>query len=109
VGGHADLTLTAPTTLTGNYAQYNGLAIFFDRNNVHTSNPGIDLGGTGDINITGTIYALGARMEIRGDASSSVLNSSIIVDTYEAHGNGVVRVHYDPGQNVRTYGLALIR
>jgi hypothetical protein len=103
--GNGSFTLTAPTTLTGDLAQYNGMAIYYDRNNEAP----LTLVGEGPLSVTGTIYALNSPLILRRNASTTV-KSAVIVDTAEITGNVNFSITFDPDQNVKTLGgIALIR
>jgi hypothetical protein len=106
LSGSNHLTLTAPTTLTSDLAKYNGLAVYYDQGNTTTA---LQLSGSGNLLVTGTIYAKNAQLQLSGSTGTKVLNSAVIVDHVQFSGSTDFSVDFDPAQNVRTLGLALIR
>jgi phosphodiesterase/alkaline phosphatase D-like protein len=86
----ADLGLTGPQ-----YAGYQGLAIFQDR----SSSASITLSGKGNVNITGTVYAAGATVQVTGGGSLNLVGSAakkfgshLIVGDLAVTGDGGVSV-----------------
>lgn len=87
---------------------YNGLAIFYDRDNAED----LVLGG-GTLSVTGSVYALGSRLVLRGDTGGAALSSMVVADSIAVSGSGgrSFSLTYQPSQNVslRTSGGGLVR
>jgi hypothetical protein len=103
--GNGSFTLTAPTTLVGDLAKYNGMAIYYDRNNTAP----LTLVGEGPLSVTGTIYALNSPLTITRNANTTVLNSAVVVNTARLDGNVNFSISFNADENVKTLGgIALI-
>jgi hypothetical protein len=87
---------------------YNGLSIFYDRDNAQD----LVLGG-GALSVTGSIYAPSARLALSGNSGPALLTSMAVVDSFEVSGSTgrSFRLAYDPALNVslRTSGGGLVR
>jgi hypothetical protein len=79
------LTLSPPTSGT-----YKGITIFQDR----SSTAAVAITGNGSMNLTGTIYAAGANINLTANGSANVIGSRIIADSMTVTGNGSVNVNY---------------
>jgi hypothetical protein len=94
--GSANVTLSAPTTLTGADAPYNGLALFQDP----ASTAAIKLTGSGNLTLAGTLYAPRATLNVTGNGRviATVVNSpakpigAIIVSDVDVTGNGSITI-----------------
>lgn len=75
--------------------QYQGLVIFYDRNNASS----INISGNGGNNLTGTIYAKSATMNISGNGGTMNANSLIVVDRIQMSGNGGIVDNFNKSQN----------
>jgi hypothetical protein len=106
VGDGASFRATPTADLS---SPYNGLAIFYDRGNTQD----LVLGGGGTLFVSGSIYALGARLDLHGNGTTGVLNSMAVVDSFVVSGTGgrEFKLTYDPGLNasLRTSGGGLVR
>jgi hypothetical protein len=76
---------------------YDGLAVFYDRNNIHD----LVLGG-GALSLTGTVYARSAHLRLGGDNGAASLKSMLVVDAFTVSGNNgrVFGLTYLPDLNV---------
>jgi phosphodiesterase/alkaline phosphatase D-like protein len=103
IGGQGNVSLSGMTAsqlaglgLTGSqYAGYQGLAIFQDRN----SQAALTVSGDGSLNITGTVYAAGAAVNLSGNSSLNLkgdatrkFGSHLLVADLTAGGNAGVSV-----------------
>jgi uncharacterized repeat protein (TIGR01451 family) len=79
VSGAASLTLTAATT--GTYA---GMTIFQAR----TATAQLVVSGSGKVNVTGTVYAAAALVNISGAAAIDTFGTSLIADDLLVTGSG---------------------
>ena len=106
VGDGASFKAGAPSDLA---SPYNGLAVFYDRNNAQD----LVLGGSGTLFVTGTIYALSATLDLNGIGSIGDLHSMAVVDSLAVSGSvgREFKFTYDPSENVslRTSGGGLVR
>ena len=95
--GSGNVTLSAPTTLTGADAPYNGLALFQDP----ASTAAIKLTGSGNLTLAGTLYAPRATLNVTGNGGviATVVNSpakpigAIIVSDVDVTGNGGIMIN----------------
>src|SRR6266545_1424829 len=104
---NASFTATATNDLT---SPYNGLAVFYDRNNSRD----LVLGGAGALAVTGSIYARSARLDLHGNSTApAALNSMVVVDTVAVSGSRgrEFRLDYNPNTNVslRTSAGGLVK
>lgn len=88
--GTPNYNITAPTS-----GPYQGLSIFYDRNNVAS----FGLKGDAGDSLTGTIYAKSAAMNFVGNAQMSQLDSRIIVGTLYLQGNADLADSYTYAAN----------
>jgi hypothetical protein len=103
INGQASVSLSGLTAsqlanlgLTGSqYAGYQGLAIFQDRN----SQAALTVSGNGSLNITGTVYAAGATVNLSGNGSLNLegdatrkFGSHLLVADLTVSGNAGVSV-----------------
>ncbi|MDQ2745588.1 MAG: pilus assembly protein TadG-related protein [Chloroflexota bacterium] len=88
--GTPNYNITAPTS-----GPYQGLSIFYDRNNVAS----FGLKGDAGDSLTGTIYAKSAAMNFVGNAHMSQLDSRIIVGTLYLQGNAGLADSYNYAAN----------
>jgi hypothetical protein len=84
---NGSLTLSPPTSGT-----YKGITIFQDR----SSTAVVAITGNGSMNLTGTVYAAGANVDLTANGAANVMGSRIIADSLTVTGNGSVNVN-DPG------------
>lgn len=89
VTGQATISLTAPTS-----GAYQGVAIFQDR----SSNAPLAVSGRGSLDITGSIYAAAATLNISGNGKAQVFSrGSVVVDDLIVSGNGLtINASQDP-------------
>ncbi len=94
--GQGNITLTAPASLSGVCAPYQGIAIFQDP----ASSAPINLTGQPAVNVTGIIYAPRATLNLTGNGSLQVssdaghnLNAEVIVSNLNVTGNGGITVN----------------
>jgi hypothetical protein len=99
VSGQASLSLSAPTSLSGVYAAYQGIALFQDP----AASAPISLTGQSAVSLTGMVYAPRATLNLSGGGSllvngtaASGLNAEVIVDDVHVSGNGDFTVN-QPG------------
>jgi len=91
--GTPNYNITAPTS-----GAYQGLSIFYDRNNVAS----FGLKGDARDSLTGTIYAVSAAMNFVGEAQMRQMDSRIIVGTLYLQGNGDITDSYTYSANYQT-------
>jgi hypothetical protein len=88
---------------------YDGLAIFYDRENGQD----LTMGSNGPLSVAGTIYARSARLDLHGTAGVASLNTMAVVDAVLASSTGgrEFRFSFDPTRNVSlvTSGGGLVR
>lgn len=100
--GTGSLLLAPP-----NSGVYQGLTIFQKRGTLASAAPALTILGSGNANITGTIYVAYSTVTLDGVAGTNVMGGQVIADTVNASGNGNVNI--DPGgqptANARTFGL----
>jgi hypothetical protein len=100
LGGSAGFTLSAPTSGT-----YQGMLIFYDRNNTS------DLSMTGNSNYTtsGTIYCARCATNLTGTSGSSgTFSSWLVTGTLSLHGTPDVLVDYHGDSNYYYPGSAVL-
>jgi hypothetical protein len=94
--GNGSLTISPPTS-----GVYKGIAIFQSR----TATASVTVTGNGNMNLTGSIYAAAAEIDLTGNGSSDVFGSQIIANNMTVTGNGSVNVSYNsnsnPGKDIR--------
>ena len=90
LSNNATYTLVAPASGT-----YQGLAIFYDRNNTAP----ITLENNAPDNLTGTLYAKSARLDLSNNAGVGQLNSLVVVGTATLSNNGNIHLALNLGQN----------
>jgi hypothetical protein len=80
ISGNGNIHLTAPTS-----GVYQGISIFQDRN----ATGALQLSGNGSVQVTGTVYAPAATIQLSGNASTgSTVGGSFIALRVSASGNG---------------------
>jgi hypothetical protein len=89
--GNGTATLTPPAD-----GPYQGITVFQDR----TLNQLIQVGGNGDLQITGLVYAPGATVELFGNGVllGATLGGGYIVNNMRVSGNGAVTVNRGGGR-----------
>jgi uncharacterized membrane protein len=92
ISGQAQLTLSAPTNLTGAYAPYNGMSIYVDR----AAEAEIEISGQAVLTASGIIYAPSAELEISGGGQFVVSRAEVIVATVDISGTGSATMNLDP-------------
>lgn len=86
-GGSAS-RLSAPTS-----GPYNGMTIFYDRNNTGV----LKITGDSTASFSGTVYARStSNFTLTGNGGSFQMNSMVVVNNVTVAGNGIVNVNYDP-------------
>lgn len=87
LSGQAKVTISAPTTLTGALAAYNGIALFEDR----SSAAPISISGQASMILTGSLYAAGAALDLDGQGSLTINASpslaALVLSDLDASGN----------------------
>jgi hypothetical protein len=78
VGGNVIFTALGTSDLS---SPYNGLAIFYDRNNTND----LVLGG-GTLSVTGSIYAQSAHLGLSGNSGAASLKSMVVVGSFAVSG-----------------------
>ncbi len=96
--GGGNITLGAPTS-----GPYTGVLIFQDR----SSTQPISIANGSTSNLTGTVYALSAAMNVAGGATSQY-GSQIIVKTMNLSNNADVRINYGNGTVARGRSLNVV-
>jgi hypothetical protein len=93
LAGNGALSLSPPTS-----GPFQGMTVFFDRNNTATAS----ITGNGGAIMTGTIYMASGALSVTGNGSlASALNSMIVASTVTVGGNGEIDIKYvSTGQNV---------
>jgi hypothetical protein len=93
--GGGNVTLRSSDSFTGAYAAYNGITVFQDP----ASSAAVTLTGQGNLNLTGMLYAPGAKLNLTGQGGLLVNSdttsgrASVIVDDVAITGNGGVTVN----------------
>ncbi len=89
--GNGQIQITGPTS-----GPLQGLALVYDRNNAAT----LKMTGNGAANMTGAIYAPGAKLLVNGNGCAGAYNSVVIVKELEFNGNpACLRVDYNAAFN----------
>jgi hypothetical protein len=101
VTGNASLTLIPPAS-----GPYQGISIFQARG-TNTNVPSVTVSRYGKMNVSGTIYAAHATVDLSGNGSGSVAGGQIIADTVSVGGNASFSVNpgNQPIANMRILGL----
>jgi hypothetical protein len=95
VSGPASLSLSAPTSLSGVYAAYQGIALFQDP----AASVPISLTGPSAVTVTGMVYAPHATLYLGGGSllvngnAASELTAEVIVDDVHVTGTGDLTVN----------------
>jgi len=80
VSGNGMVRWTPPTS--GPYA---GMSIFYDR---RIDDKKLQISGNGNMQITGTVYAAGAEVQLSGNGITDILGGAFVVRIMEISGNG---------------------
>jgi Flp pilus assembly protein TadG len=99
ISGQGTVSLSPPTSGT-----YMGLTFFQNR----TSTVGLSLSGNGNLSITGTIYAPGARLTVSGNGTMTV-GSQYITDDLTTTGNGTFDVPWSTVNVARLRDIRLVK
>jgi hypothetical protein len=95
IAGNGSVTLSPLTS-----GLYQGLSVFQDRR----STAAVNLAGNGAMNLSGTVYAAAARMNVAGNGDS--LGSQYVSYDLQVTGNGTVNVRYgNSTARTRIFGL----
>jgi hypothetical protein len=94
--GQGSVTLSAPASLSGAYAPYQGIALFQDP----AASAAINLTGQSAVTVTGIVYAPratlnltgGGDLQVNSDAANN-LNAEVIVYDVNVTGNGAATVN----------------
>lgn len=88
LSGNGVYDMSAPSS-----GPYDGMAIFYDRNNTST----LSVAGTSSDAISGTIYGKSSALQFSGTAGTFTLNSMVVGDTVSVGGSTgcTVQVAYD--------------
>jgi hypothetical protein len=100
ITGQGTYTLAAPFAATHPQvpAELYGFGVVYDRYN----DAAIFLSGNGTQNLTGTIYAMNATMDVRGNGCSTVTTSMVVVGSVNFAGtNPCFTAVFDSTKNVR--------
>ena len=103
LGSSGTVSLTPPAS-----GPYRGLSIFQNRGTYSSSGPNVSLGGTGNVQVPGTIYAAYANVALIGTTNTNVLGGQIIADTVSIGGSATVTIGSDTqgtSANQRILGL----
>lgn len=97
-----NITLTPPAS-----GPYRGLVIFQDRGTLSNLGPTITFGGSGSVNISGTIYAAYSPVSLSSQLSTNVLGGQIIADSVSVGGFAQVVINSgtQPTATQRLLGL----
>lgn len=95
INNNRNYNIAAPTS-----GVYQGLAIFFDREN--TSD--LSFSNNGLNSLTGTIYAKSGRLDASNNASITQAHSIVIVGTALMSNNADVTLTFDPSENYAAAG-----
>jgi hypothetical protein len=100
--GTGSLLLAPP-----NSGAYQGLTIFQRPGTNTTPAPPLTILGSGNANITGTIYVAYANVTLEGVGGLNNVAGQIVADTVTASGSGTLNVNGNgqPTANTRTLGL----
>lgn len=100
--GSGSLLLAPPSS-----GAYQGLTIFQKRGGLGNPAPALTILGSGNVNITGTIYVAYSNVTLEGAGGTNQVAGQIIADSVTAQGRGTLNVNAN-GQstaNTRTLGL----
>lgn len=100
--GSGSLVLAPPSS-----GAYQGLTIFQKRGTLATPAPTLTVIGSGNVNVTGTIYVAYGNVTLDGVGGINNVGGQIVADTITANGRGTMNVNPN-GQstaNTRTLGL----
>ena len=97
ITGTGEVSLSPMTT-----GIYRGILLFQNRANLED----VTVTGSGNMNITGTIYAPGAQLNVKGEGD--LVGSQYIVYRVNITGNGVLNVNYDENNSVKTRIIQLV-
>lgn len=103
-GGTVRIAGQGPVTLSPPFSgPYLGLAIFQDR----SSTAPVSVTGTGNMNITGTLYAANATLNIQGNGAFNNIGSQYVGYDVNLTGSGTIAVSYmsNPVPTSRLLGL----
>lgn len=102
LSGSGAVTILAPASGT-----YRGLSIFQKRGTYSSSGPALNVSATGNLNVSGTVYAAYAAVTITGNSSSNVLGGQLIADTISLSGSASIQINAgsQPVANQRVLGL----
>jgi Flp pilus assembly protein TadG len=100
--GRGSLILAPPSS-----GVYQGLTIFQKRGTLTSPGPALTILGSGNVNITGTIYVAYSTVTLEGVSGTNLMGGQVIADTVDSSGNGTVNVDPSgqPTANTRTFGL----
>lgn len=104
-GGSLSITGNSPVTITApNSGTYQGLAIMADRSNTNANGTVINLGGSGTLSTTGTVYAASGAMTLTGNTVTTTFSSRFVVATVTDSGSSSININYTSSQNYSTPG-----
>jgi hypothetical protein len=83
---------------------WGGLIIFQDRD--AAAQPQVEIQGTADVQMAGTIYAAGANVDVAGGGSGLAIQ--VISRTFSIRGNGVLSISYDADSFFRLVAVGLV-
>jgi Flp pilus assembly protein TadG len=104
-GGSISVTGASPVTITApNSGTYQGLAVMADRYNTNANGTVLNLGGSGALSVTGTVYAASGKLNLSGSAATTSFSSRFVVGTVVESGSSSVTITYTTSQNYATPG-----
>lgn len=100
--GSGSLVLAPPSN-----GVYQGLTIFQKRGSLTNPAPTLTILGSGNVNITGTIYVAYGNVTLKGLGGINNMGGQIISNTVSASGSGTINVNPNgqPTANTRSLGL----
>ena len=100
--GSGNLVLTPPSS-----GPYQGVTIFQQRGTLGNLAPTLTIVGSGNVNITGTIYVAYGSVTLKSSKGTNNVGGQIAADTVTATGSGTMNVSANgqPTANTRTLGL----
>jgi hypothetical protein len=101
ITGNANSSVTLSPRTDG---PYTGLALFQSR----TATGDLSIAGSGDFNLSGTIYAPAALIKVTGNGSASGIGSQWIGRELHLSGNGSIDITYSAATVARTRIIAIV-
>ncbi len=98
ITGNGAVTLSPPTSGT-----YKGMVYFQSRTSTATTK----IAGNGNYNVTGTVYAKAAEVDVQGNGDTSIA-SQVVCDTMKAGGNGTINIVWNANTTANTRIIQLV-